>query len=518
MTAQSITTDLTLIANAEPGTLASWTALGGGASGLAEETDYAVQGQTSISKQVKLETKGMHANNGSGISFAANAHVYVWMYSTTPGALDTRPNGGLRVTLGASGTARSEYYVNGRENYRYGGWICYPISPFSTADNVIGGGQGATPQYFGGVMSNSVTVKGVNFGVDVIRYGTGIDASGGGGGDPDLTFADISTQNDLQDNAWGVCQGTDSGVSLMGELRIGIDDTTSPTVFNDADKVLINPNKNPSDVNLKTTTTFTGVTLAGTQTNATFTGCSFLSLDAADKGIIDCDTSTNAVGSALFDGCVFQNWGNIGMTSTVDITNSKLTDCGQVTLNGGSINNCDFVRSAPVNAGTSLSNISNCNFTKANLANQPAIITNVGAGTYSLVGCDFTNYNASNDLPDSAIQFLATTGTIIVNISGGPIPTYQSLGAEIIMQTSSTLTLTGLQPNTEVRVYEAGTTTEIAGVENSGTSESFAIAVSAVDIVLHSLDYLNQRLANVNTSNDLILPVQQVIDRQYDPV
>lgn len=516
MTAQSITTDLTTINTADPGTLASWAALGGGQAGLAEETDYAVQGTTSISKQVKQETKGMHADNGTGISFTASDHVYTWLYATTPGATDLRANGGLRVTMGASAAARSEYYVNGRDFYRYGGWICYPVNPAQTADATVGAGQGSTPRYFGGIMSNYVTVKGINFGVDVIRYGTGIDASGGGGADPDITFADISTENDLQANAWGVCQGTDSGVSLMGELRIGIDDTTSPTVFSDADKVLINPNKNPSGVNQKTTTTFTAVTLAGTQTNATFTGCSFLSLDTTDKGIIDCDTSTNAVGSALFDGCVFQNWGNIGMTSTVDIDNSKLTDCGQVTLNGGSIDNCDFVRSSTVNAGTSLSNISNCSFTKPTLSNAPAITTDVGAGTYSLVGCSFTGYNASNGLADSAIRFTATTGTITVNISGGAIPTYVSLGATIVMQTSSTLTLTGLQPNTEIRVYDTGTTTEVAGVENSGTSESFAISVSSVDIVLHNLSYLNQRLTGVDTSNNLTLPVQQVVDRQYE--
>ena len=73
-------------------------------------------------------------------------------------------------------------------------------------------------------------------------------------------------------------------------------------------------------------------------------------------------------------------------------------------------------------------------------------------------------------------------------------------GLTVTFQTRSTLTLTGLQLNTEVRVYDAGTTTEIAGVENSGTSESFSINVSSVDIVIHALGYIYQKLSNVDTS------------------
>ena len=144
-----------------------------------------------------------------------------------------------------------------------------------------------------------------------------------------------------------------------------------------------------------------------------------------------------------------------------------------------------------------------------------AIKTSVPAGTYSLTGNNFTGYGADNT-DNAAIYFTATTGTITVNVSGGNIPTYKSDGATVVFQTSSTLTLNGLQPNTEVRVYQAGTTTEVAGVENSGTSEAFAISVSSVDIVLHNIGYLYQRIKNVDTSADQTLPIQQRVDRQYE--
>ena len=80
----------------------------------------------------------------------------------------------------------------------------------------------------------------------------------------------------------------------------------------------------------------------------------------------------------------------------------------------------------------------------------------------------------------------------------------------------SVLTLIGLQVNSEVRVYIAGTTTEIAGVENSGTTFADAtIAVDSVDVVVLNLQYLAIKIKNVDTSSDVTLPIQQVFDRQY---
>ena len=81
--------------------------------------------------------------------------------------------------------------------------------------------------------------------------------------------------------------------------------------------------------------------------------------------------------------------------------------------------------------------------------------------------------------------------------------------------TVTTLNLTGLKINTEVRIFEAGTTTELGGVENSGTSFTINISESTVDLVLMSLGYIYQRIESVDTSANLTLPIQQIIDRNY---
>ncbi len=81
--------------------------------------------------------------------------------------------------------------------------------------------------------------------------------------------------------------------------------------------------------------------------------------------------------------------------------------------------------------------------------------------------------------------------------------------------TRTELNLTGLQSNTEIRIYTAGTTTEIAGVENSGTSFTTTLVQSSVDIVIHALGYEYQKLNSVDTSQNLSLPITQRIDRNY---
>jgi hypothetical protein len=510
MAAQSITTDLTNIATAEPGTLGSWAALGGGASGLSEETDYFVQGSTCISKQVKQETKGMHADFGSSVSFGTGDHVFTWLNSTTPGAADLRANGGLRVTMGDSANARKEYYVNGSDNYRYGGWLCYPVDPGATPDNPVGN-AGTTPRYFGGICSNSVTVKGINFGVDVIRYGTGIDATGGGSPDPDITFADIAAANDLQANAWGVFQGSDTGGTLQGRIRIGADDTSTSTTFGDVDAVVTKPNNNPADVNVKTASDFSGIIIAGSNTTADFLGCLFQSLDTTDKGFFDSGSATNAP-SVYLDACTFISWGATTLQTGTSVENCAFKNSSDVTLGGATLNESSFTDSGKVIG--SLSDIQNCTFL-ANGATTYAIETS-DTGSVSLTGNTFTGYGSSGTAT-AAIHFTATSGSVTVAVSGGAVPTFTSDGVSVTMTLSTTLTLTGLIDDSEVRIYDAGTTTEVAGVENtSGGSFVAGISVSSVDIVIHSLGYLNQRINAVDTSTDRTIPIQQTIDRQYE--
>jgi hypothetical protein len=95
---------------------------------------------------------------------------------------------------------------------------------------------------------------------------------------------------------------------------------------------------------------------------------------------------------------------------------------------------------------------------------------------------------------------------------------FGSRGGSVIVVNPATLTLTGLQNPSEVRIYEAGTTTEIAGQENVTTGQfSTSIQTNAVDIVVFALQYQPVRLTNIDTSSgNVTLPIQQRFDRYYN--
>ena len=114
---------------------------------------------------------------------------------------------------------------------------------------------------------------------------------------------------------------------------------------------------------------------------------------------------------------------------------------------------------------------------------------------------------------NSFIGDITTTGTITLQNGASFIGTFTDTNGTT---TVTELTLTGLQSNSEVRVYQAGTTTEIDGVENSGTTFSTTTIESSVDVVVFNVGYVPVRLLAVDTSTNVTLPIQQRLDRNYN--
>ena len=80
-----------------------------------------------------------------------------------------------------------------------------------------------------------------------------------------------------------------------------------------------------------------------------------------------------------------------------------------------------------------------------------------------------------------------------------------------------------MKDNTEVRVYDEGTTTELAGTENatSGTpgdrSYTFSLdAAEVVDIRIYNTSYLPESILSYTIPGSAAsIPVQQRLDRNY---
>jgi uncharacterized membrane protein len=84
----------------------------------------------------------------------------------------------------------------------------------------------------------------------------------------------------------------------------------------------------------------------------------------------------------------------------------------------------------------------------------------------------------------------------------------------------ASLTITNLQPNSEVRVYRLSDDVEIAGIENTGTSFQYNYSWSGSDtdvyIRIHHLNYQWLSYTVTLGQDGITIPVVQITDRQYE--
>jgi len=173
--------DLTTVTNSTDTT--GWAAVGGGGAGLAADPDFAMQGSTTITKQVSGAggaNKGMLYDNGSSIDLDADDHVWVWIFTATPGVTDTIENEGVVLAAGLDDANYNAFHVDGQDTFGAQGRVgkCYVVDYITSASTVSPyrtnyGTPTAALQFIGGKINVVTSVKGPNLGVDAVRYGTG---------------------------------------------------------------------------------------------------------------------------------------------------------------------------------------------------------------------------------------------------------------------------------------------------------------------------------------------------------
>ncbi len=226
--------------------------------------------------------------------------------------------------------------------------------------------------------------------------------------------------------------------------------------------------------------------------------------------------SSSISASYDFSGLSVIGAGDIQLRQVTTFDQMTFAECDTVTQNTASISNCVFNSSF---ASSSLmcdspNVVSGCSFISAGTGHGIQIIT---TGTFSFVGNTFSGYGLTGTT-DAAV-YNNSGGSVTLNIGGGgSTPTYRNgSGASTTINNNVTVTLTGLKNPSEVRVYTAGTQTELAGQENV-TGGSFAFSVGSgvsVDISILALGYQNQRTLAYSTATDATLPISQQLDRQY---
>lgn len=548
MAAPSYTEDLTDIALADdpaatPSVPAGYVQVnfaGGGGGNLDIGADLAMQGPTAVLRQINSNDRGVAFDNGTTIAgtVAAGAHIYQWGFVGTPGITDTIQNGGVTVFAGTGTGAVIKYHVNGSDTFgatgRVGICYAYRYDTSSTASppyRTVVGSPGATPDHFGFSMNTTDNAKGLNLGCDAVRYGTGAYLtageliSDGDASDDPATFDGFATQNDLLANRWGILTLAGSTYELQGKFAIGQTNAQVATTckFQDADRTIACVDARHAEFD------FCEIVVDGASTICNLTNINYTTLGPWQKGLF-----TVINGTVTISGGTWSNIGTIDFGATSTVTNLFVQNGEETTVSSGStVTDCRFKwarRDDPELTPSTddilglivdnFSQINTCEFLGSD-GHHVYVNGTFGAGTTQVTWDSTINGTASI----SDINVDVPSGATLEIIVSGDVPTTTnragSPGTITILQNQVTVTLSPLQTNTEVRVYSqdgnGDNDTELAGVENSGTSFQFSLTGgTTVNIVIFNKQYEPIYFDDfVIPASNQTVQIQQRFDRNF---
>jgi len=498
----TVTSQLTRIHDLE-GTLVT-VSIGGG-PGAAANTDIFIQGAQSLGRRTSNVTDGGYliddatSNNLS----ADNVHIAAWVWVTHYSVVTAMK---IRIASNSAVTNYDQHLVPLSSIPATGGWMRVWIDISRTPEEVGGTGlDEAAVRYVGPVLTIP-TVGGnvANMILDAIDYTTGGLLLTGTAG----AWSDFTTADNLAANKYGVLIVNSAIYYCYARLTLG---SASSLIFNQSNFVLVF-----ADQPL-VSTTFMGITidLQNASTNIDWASGVIRSANNTIKGDI---IVTGTAGDFDAVSMTLSNLRAITLTSAVTLTSCNISSTGLITQAGATITECTVA--GQTGTAALLSNapnlITSTTFTSPGTGHAIQITT---PGTYTFSGNVFVGYAGSNGSTGNEAIYNNSGGAVTLNITnGGSTPSVRNgAGASTTVNANVQITLTGLVNPSEVRVYNSGTTTEIAGQENV-TTGTFVFSTGAgvsVDISILALAYQIQRIKAYSTTNDATLPIQQIIDRQY---
>lgn len=533
----SITDRRTIIDDAESTT--GWTGVGFGttSSDVAEQTN-------AVAEAINIGNAAMYYTDGTSTDLSTSPGTLVYVYAFNNAlqpAWDNSPppmalllgDGTDRIAFDMAGSDRRVFnHLDGPTN-----WQCLVLdtadatamnsagNTYVDAGSFAGLNFAAITQWGARYLTQSKALGGgYNVATDIIRYGNdGIritdGTSGAEGTFSELAIADRSTADgaahgifrELNPVSFG-CQGPltfgDSGAATESRFI----DSGVTVAFEDRnianDKYYFNIEGNSGTTNVFELRSST-ITTAGP----------FVSMNMAGGNI---DT-------LIFDSVSFVNLGNgITFSNSADATGHSVTQCtfdgcgridpGDVTFSSITIQNSNDATGAVLLDDDGAGNWSDLGF----IGGTGHGILIDSTGTYTFNNISFSGFGATDST--LAAVYNNSGGAVTINISGGDSPTVRNgSGASTTVLATTNVTISNLKDNTEVRIYETGTTTVVDGIENAtdGSPDDRSFTFSdeqndVVDIVIHSLNYKWQKIVGFTIpSSATNLPIQQEFDRNY---
>lgn len=402
------------------------------------ETEVFYQGAGAIGSKAGTGTT-RYIHTGTARNFSSGGanegdHIIVILASLTPGKLDTLANGGLRLIAGTSATVYGEWFVDGSDTKPATTlFLPYIRDPASDFDAVTAGltltgnpAQLSAADAFGGGFDSTSGIMG-NFNnalVDQITIGTGLRGTGVGGDLAEWITADEGTVG----NRYGWLTTREGVVYFQGKMYFG--SSGASYAFADTDKIIIFPD-------VQVASDFFEIIVENASSDVEFDGFT-IQAAGTPKVALTYISGTWDILNSTIDGARVITGGS-GFT----IDGTKVTNSGQIDLNGMTLtestvtNSTDTSAAVLVNGVSDLTNVSGVNF--VNNTNGHSIqITAPGVYTF-----DALTFSGGGLAGTSTADVENTSlGLVTINIiNGGSTPTITNTGVGSTTDVNNTVTV-----------------------------------------------------------------------------
>jgi hypothetical protein len=319
---------------------------------------------------------------------------------------------------------------------------------------------------------------GVNVATDIIRYGNdGLRVTAGTTGDRG-TFVEIIAEDSssASGKAHGIIRTLSTGLySCQGPLNFGVAAATD-CFFEDTGRVISFEDRNISDDKYYIKV----IGDAGATNLFSLSGCTITTAGP----LVQMNFEGGNIDTLLLDGNSFAGLGNsVTFSNSADATGHQVInnvftgsgqiDPGDVTFTGNTITDTTNFDGAVLLDADGSANWEDLTFNYGDGAGSPingpghAIYIPTGAtGEYDFTNFTYNGYNVGNEEVDSAL-FNDSGGVVTINVLGGSSPTVlNGSGSSTIINNPITFSVSNIETDSEVRVYDAPTQNELAGEEN----------------------------------------------------
>jgi hypothetical protein len=424
---------------------------------------------------------------------ATGVHLYWWAMSAVAAFIEPftevadDPGYTLRLTDGSANY--KEWRIAGSDTWG-GEWKCFVLDVNSTTDVYVSSGSLILSDIdvitWSIDMSNSGNIRIIdNQWNDVVRFGTGLKATG-----TDFDLADMVADDESSSNKYGILEDKDGVIFSQGKVQIG--DGATTTTFNSTDEALIFKDRN-SDGEGQVASAFYELKFTGSGLTVDMDGlvCKGAGTTDTTRYIVDADDTDITLDIA---GSTFIRASTVGFAAGDSIKTSVFNDCKQINPST-SIFNSNTISNSTTTSGALL-------FPSSDGAISDLTFINCDNGVEYDSSSDSSSPSFDNFVFDDVggnydVNNTSGSSVSIAKTNGANPNSYNPAGSPVTFTASFNHVITGLELNTEITYVTAGTSTQLFHVENASVSDGDGKykttyghgGGASVDILIHHVDF-----------------------------